>query len=227
MRFYLLLAILPLLISSKSTTSSLNSEVHVDVLSNESALFIKGLKLASYTSDAESIYFFDTSNLTLYNDGLIFRARIEPGTNGNVMAKLRPCNQSLVPSSVSSASGYKVNYDLMETQNVLDCTISQTVTNALIKSVAKGTASIKSLFNANQLALAKVADSSINYSSLEVLGPIAATSYSSINLTGLNYGSAISATIWNWDNEVVSLELQVTVAESAASTTQTQINSYM
>jgi len=80
---------------------------------------------------------------------VLFRARIQPGTNGDCTVKLRPCTQSKVSSTLQSASGFKVNYDLMEKGDVLDCSISATVTNTAIASVANGKSTIKSLFNSN------------------------------------------------------------------------------
>jgi len=94
----------------------------------------------------------------------------------------------------------------METENVLDCSITITVTNSAIEKVISGKNTIKSLFNTNQLNLAKIANSDISYSSLLVLGPINTKYYPSITLGTLDYEN-VCATMWELDGEVISLEV--------------------
>jgi len=59
-----------------SNTTSYVSEVHCDVEADEESQFVTALGLKDQEVDVETIYFYDTSNLDLFNAGLLIRTRV-------------------------------------------------------------------------------------------------------------------------------------------------------
>jgi len=61
---------------------------------------------------------------------------------------------------------------------------------------------------------------------MEVLGPVNTKYYPSITLGNLGY-TDVSATMWAFDNEILSLEVQIQLANSSAAACLPKANAYM
>ncbi|MGH8578800.1 MAG: hypothetical protein ACREVK_01300 [Gammaproteobacteria bacterium] len=121
------------------------------------------------------IYFFDTPALDLLRAGIIARARRIVDEEHDSTVKLRPVVPAEVPEKWRKYSGFKIEADASEKGVVKSTSFTMPVAKGFIKQVAAGKISIAKLFtNAQETFLSEMADRTIDYASLETLGPLQA-----------------------------------------------------
>ena len=121
------------------------------------------------------IYFFDTPKLDLLAAGIIARARRIPGGEHDSTVKFRPVNPSSIDADWRNYRGFKIEADASEKAVVKSASLSMPVAKGLIKDVVAGESPIASLFTQEQRKfLLAMATREIDYSSVSVLGPLAA-----------------------------------------------------
>jgi hypothetical protein len=121
------------------------------------------------------IYFFDTSDLELFEAGIIARARRVVGCDHDSTIKFRPVVPESVPALWRKKSGFKIEADASEKGVVKSASLTMPVKKGLIKRVAAGTDPISSLFDEQQLLfLLSMANRKIDYEKVVVMGPLRA-----------------------------------------------------
>lgn len=121
------------------------------------------------------IYFFDTPELTLFQAGIIARARRIVGEQHDSTVKLRPVVPSEIPARWRALPGFKLEADASESGIAKSASLTMPVEKGLIKQVAAGDKGIAALFSAEQEEfLATLGDRHIDYGTLVLLGPLTA-----------------------------------------------------
>jgi hypothetical protein len=118
------------------------------------------------------IYFFDTPDLELFEQGIIARARRNVGYQHDSTIKFRPVEPDSVPALWRKYSGFKIEADCGEKAVVKSASLTMPVSKGLIKRVVAGTEPIASLFTEQQLLfLLSMANKKIDYAKVVVMGP--------------------------------------------------------
>lgn len=132
-----------------------------------------GLYNLSLTGNERDIYFFDTPELTLFEVGIIVRARRVVGSAHDSTIKFRPVDPDSVPALWRKHSGFKLEADASQKGVVKSASLTVPVKKGLIKRVAAGKDPIATLFTEEQLLfLLSMANKKIDYEKVVVMGPI-------------------------------------------------------
>ena len=119
------------------------------------------------------IYFYDTPDLELFENGIVARARRIIGGQHDSTIKFRPVDPDAVPSLWRKYSGFKIEADWSKKGIVKSASLTMPVAKGLIKRVAAGKNPISDLFAEEQLLfLLSLASKKLDYAKVIVMGPI-------------------------------------------------------
>src|SRR5262245_18411197 len=136
----------------------------------EAVLQIHGLSL---DDNERYIYFFDTPDLELFEQGVIARARRIVGGQHDGTIKFRPVEPEAVPDLWRKYNGFKIEADTSEKGVLKSASLTMPVANGLIKRVAAAQDPIASLFTEKQLLfLLSLANQKIDYPKVVTMGPM-------------------------------------------------------
>lgn len=164
------------------------------------------------------IYFFDTPDLELFDNGVVARARRVVGGPHDSTIKFRPVDPGAVPSLWRKYSGYKVEADWSKKGVVKSASLTMPVAKGLIKRVAAGKNPISNLFTEEQLLfLLSLASKKLDYAKVIVMGPIRAWRWK-VNHPGLPW--PITGELWEREDgwQIFEVSIKTPVAQGAAAT---------
>jgi hypothetical protein len=121
---------------------------------------------------ARTVYFFDTPDLTLFEAGLVLRARKVDGDDDDSTVKLRPVE----PRSLGdwlTADGFEVEMDRVGEREVVSAKLSTVARRGEIDDVVRGRRALRTLFSQVQEQLiADFGPAEVAWDHLTVMGPI-------------------------------------------------------
>jgi len=121
------------------------------------------------------IYFFDTPDLALLQQGIVARARRRVGGKHDSTIKFRPVDPDDVPPRWQRFDGFKIESDASDRSVVRSASLTMPVRRGLIKAVASGDEPIGSLFTEEQINfLLSLTNKRFDPSTVVTLGPIRA-----------------------------------------------------
>jgi hypothetical protein len=181
----------------------------------ELALQAYGLQL---DDNERYIYFFDTPDLELFEQGVIARARRIVGAGHDSTIKFRPIEPDAVPAMWRKYSGFKIEADCGDRGVVKSASLTMPVAKGQIKRVAAGKEPIASLFSEEQLLfLLSMANKKIDYTKVVVLGPMRAWKWK-YNDPALPW--PITGELWKRDDgsQLFEVSIKSPVAQAPAAT---------
>jgi hypothetical protein len=164
------------------------------------------------------IYFFDTPDLELFEQGVIARARRVVGAGHDSTVKFRPVDPTAVPPVWRKFSGFKIEADSGSTGVVKSASLTMPVAKGQIKKVVAGKEPIASLFTEQQLLfLLSMANKKIDYAKVVVMGPMRVWKWKH-NDPGLPW--PITGELWKRDDgsQVFEVSIKVPCVQAAAAT---------
>jgi hypothetical protein len=182
----------------------------------DAALQIYGLELDN--DNERYIYFFDTPDLELFEQGVIARARRIVGLQHDSTIKFRPVDPDAIPVLWRKYSGFKIEADASEKGVVKSASLTMPVAKGQIKRVAAGQQPIASLFTEEQLLfLLSLASKKIDYSKVVVMGPMRAWRWK-YDDPGLPW--TITGELWQREDgaRLFEVSIKVPVVQAAAAT---------
>ena len=141
----------------------------------ETAHFATARALGMDPLDAQirQVFFFDTPDLALNEQGVVVRARRVQGKRGDTIVKLRPVIPEDMPKALRQSPSFNVELDAMPGGHVCSATLKSRAENAEVREVALGTRPLAKLFSKQQRAfLREHAPDGPGLNELSVLGPI-------------------------------------------------------
>jgi hypothetical protein len=181
----------------------------------ELALEAYGLQL---DDNERFIYFFDTPELELFEQGIIARARRIVGAGHDSTIKFRPVEPDSVPAMWRKYSGFKIEADSGDKGVVKSASLTMPVAKGQIKRVAAGKEPIASLLTQEQLLfLLSMANKKIDYAKVIVMGPMRVWKWK-YNDPGLPW--TITGELWkrNDGSQMFEVSIKTPVAQAAAAT---------
>jgi len=181
----------------------------------ELALAAYGLQL---DDNERYIYFFDTPDLELFEQGVIARARRIVGGQHDSTIKFRPVDPDAVPAMWRKYSGFKIEADTGEKGVVKSASLTMPVAKGLIKRVVAGKEPVASLFTETQLLfLLSLANKKIDHSKVVVMGPMRAWRWK-YNDPGLPW--PITGELWHREDgsRLFEVSIKTPVVQAAAAT---------
>lgn len=200
---------------ARQTAGAETVEIKATIAAKNIRSGLKHLGLDTGNAERRFVYFFDTPRLTLFQSGVIVRARRVPGQDHDSTVKIRPVRAESVPAKWHKDKGFKLEADCGEKAIVRSASLSRPVAKGLIKRVEAAEQKLATLFDKSQeLFLAEMCRVRYDLSKLVTLGPIAALWWK-IAHPGLP--APMTAELWTREDGETVLEasIRVPVAQAA------------
>ena len=147
-------------------------ELKVTVPAEAHRATIQGLPMDPVEAQPRQVFFFDTPELTLYDAGLVVRARRVQGGRGDTVIKLRPVVPTELPPALRREVGFGVEVDVLPGGYVCSASLKGRSTGEEIRDVVRGKGPLRRIFSKEQRALYRQhAPDGIELDSLVPLGP--------------------------------------------------------
>jgi hypothetical protein len=162
------------------------------------------------------IFFFDTPALTLFNAGLVLRAREVKDGEDDSTVKIRPVDPRKIGDRWTRLPGFKIEADGVGTRMIRSASLSVEQRGGEIKAVEQQARPIRKLFSDEQEALfAAMSRVAVDFDALTVLGPIDARRWK-VDHDGLPY--PITAEEWTLPDgrDLLEVSIKVPTAQAAA-----------
>ena len=133
----------------------------------------RALEIDALDAELRQVFFFDTPDLALNEQGVVVRARRVQGKGGDAIVKLRPVVPGDVPKTLRKEAGFNIEVDAMPGGFVCSGRLKRSVDNAAVREVGLGARPLDSLLSKRQRSFAADhAPAGLELGDLAVLGPI-------------------------------------------------------
>jgi hypothetical protein len=148
-------------------------ELKLTVPESDQRSAVVGLGLDPLEAQIRQIFFFDTPELALDQQGVVVRARRIQGKGGDSVVKLRPVVPAELPAELRKSASFRVEVDALPGGFVCSAAMKGAVRADDVRRAAAGELPLRKLFSKEQRAFftAHVPEG-IGLDDLTVLGPI-------------------------------------------------------
>jgi hypothetical protein len=134
---------------------------------------VAALELDPLEAQIRQVFFFETSELALQEQGVVVRARRIQGKGGDSIVKLRPVVPNELPEELRRSGAFRVEVDALPGGFVCSGTLKGSPAAADVRRAAKGELPLRKLFSKEQRQLfAAHAPEGVGLDDLVLLGPI-------------------------------------------------------
>jgi hypothetical protein len=147
-------------------------ELKLTVPDTDQRSAIRALKMDPLDAQVRQVFFFDTPDLALNQQGVVVRARRVQGRNHDSVVKLRPVVPDTLPPKVRRSPSLTTEVDAMPGGFVCSAAMKSEVDPTLIGATVAGEKPIRKLFSKEQRSFYKDNAGGIDMDTLSVLGPI-------------------------------------------------------
>ena len=166
---------------------------------------VAALELDPLEAQIRQVFFFDTPELALQDQGVVVRARRIQGKGGDSIVKLRPVVPSDLPPELRRSGAFRVEVDALPGGFVCSGTLKGAPAAADVLRAARGKLQLRKLFSKEQRQLyANHAPEGVALDDLAVLGPIFVLK---LRLFPPELGRRLVAEIWLYPDGSRILEL--------------------
>jgi len=150
-------------------------EIKMTVRGDQEIKAVRLFHLDGDRAEKRSIYFYDAKKLTLFDNGLILRARqLKDGADDSTV-KMRPVDPAKVAHEWTTEDGFKLEADVIGPKIVRTASLGHPRKRGEIKDVAAGQRKIPELFSKKQETFIETfVPIRVALDDLHVLGPIEA-----------------------------------------------------
>jgi len=157
----------------KLTASADSVELKLTVPETELYATAAALGMDPLEGQIRQVFFFDTPDLSLNEQGVVVRARRVQGKQGDTVVKLRPVIPEEMPKALRQSPSFNVEVDAMPGGFVCSASLKSKADNAEVREVATGRRPAEKLFSKKQRAfLSDHAEDVPGLDDLALLGPI-------------------------------------------------------
>jgi hypothetical protein len=199
-------------------------EVKLTLRSEDIDLAHEQLDLDADDAEERDVFFFDTPELTLFDDGVILRARNIHETDDDSTVKIRPLDAAQVDASWFELDGFKCEIDRTPAASVPSCSLSVDQEEDEIEQTVDGERPIDKLFSSEQEDFLAEWDAAPDWEHLAVLGPVDASVW---KLKPKKLGRSITVERWALPDETRILEISARAAEPDADELETKLTDYL
>jgi hypothetical protein len=189
-------------------------ELKVTVPDSDLRSAVQALGMDPLDAQLRQVYFFDTPDLTLYENGLVVRARRVQRKGDDSVVKLRPVVPNELPADLRQSKGFGVEVDAMPGGFVCSASFKGVPKPPGVRDTVAAGASLRKLFSKEQRGLYDAyAPEGIALDDLSVLGPILVLK---LKFSPEGYDRRLVAELWNYPDNSRVLELSTKCAPSEA-----------
>jgi hypothetical protein len=148
-------------------------ELKLTLPETETFATARALGMDPLDAQIRQVFFFDTPDLALNEQGVVVRARRVQGKHGDSVVKLRPVIPEDMPKGLRQSPSFVVELDAMPGGHVCSATLKNRLDNTDVRDVALGGRPLRKLFSKQQRAfLSEHAPDGPELDDLALLGPI-------------------------------------------------------
>jgi hypothetical protein len=187
-------------------------ELKLTVPDRDQRSAVRALEMDPLDAEIRQVFFLDTPDLTLYQHGVIVRARRTPAGDDSVV-KLRPVVPSEISPDLRSLKGFGVEVDAMPGSFVCSARMRAKMRVGKVKEAVDGKRSLQSLFDKKQRAFFAECVPGIALDDLTILGPITVMK---LKFSPSGYDGRLVAELWFYPDGSRILELSTKAATADA-----------
>jgi hypothetical protein len=202
--------------STGSTHGVSAVEIKMTVHTDQEMYAVRALDLDFDAAEVRELYFFDTPELALFEQGLILRARLIQDDDDDSTVKIRPVDPTAIPDKWRTVEGFKLEEDLVGSKVVCSASLTTVQKPGEVRDVFEGSRPIAKLFSSDQEEfLAAHTPVNPDFATLRVLGPISVLRW---KLEHPDLPDELTAEEWRLPNktDLLELSIKVTPAEEQA-----------
>lgn len=148
-------------------------EIKFTVRPDQELYAVRALNLEFSKAQQRQIYFVDSAQLELYDQGLIMRARTKGSGDDDSTVKVRPVEPGTITGDWQSLAGFKIEADIVGDKVIRSASLSALQKQGEIPDAADGKRPIDKLFSQDQERFARIhAVVTPEYPQLRLLGPV-------------------------------------------------------
>ena len=179
-------------------------ELKLTVPESDQRSAVEALDMDPLNAQLRQVYFFDTPDLALYEQGVVARARRVQKKGDDSVVKLRPVVPTELPGSLRKSPNLVVEVDAMPGGFVCSASLKQAPTGP-VRETCGGKHPISGLFSKEQRAFFKShAPDGIELDELAVLGPI---NVLKLKFSPSGFDRRLVAELWLYPDNTRILEL--------------------
>jgi hypothetical protein len=187
---------------------SVELKLTVPELTQRSA--VAALGMDPLQAQIRQVFFFDTPELTLNQNGLVVRARRVQQRGDDSVVKLRPVVPEQIPETLRQSPAMVVEVDAMPGGYVCSASFKGALGMSDVQEVAAGKRSVRKLFSKEQRAFyAEHAPEGVGLDDLSIFGPI---NVFKLKFSPKDFGRRLVAEMWFYPDNSRILELSLKCA---------------
>jgi hypothetical protein len=212
--------------STPSNTQGISAvEIKMTVRTDQEMYAVRALDLDFDDAEVRELYFFDTPELALFEQGLILRARLIQDDDDDSTVKIRPVDPAVIPDKWRTVEGFKLEADLVGSNVVRSASLTTIQKPGEIRDAFEGHRPIAKLFSPDQEEfLAAHAPINPDFATLRVLGPVSVLRWE-LELPDLPYELTVEE--WRLPNKTDLLELSIKVMPAEEQAAMDRFSSFL
>jgi hypothetical protein len=200
-------------------------ELKLTVPESDHSSTVAALEMDPLDAQIRQVFFFDTPELTLYEHGVVARARRVQKKGDDSVVKLRPVVPSQLPGRVRKMPEFGVEVDAMPGGFVCSGTMKGATDASAVTACVAGDRPVRKLFSKEQRAFFRDhAPAGVELDELEMLGPVFVLK---LKFPAKELGRKLVAEFWLYPDESRILELSTKCPPRAAFTAAAETRAFL
>jgi hypothetical protein len=180
-------------------------ELKLTIPESDQRSAVEALDMDPLNGELRQVYFFDTPDLSLFEKGVVVRARRVQNKGDDSVVKLRPVVPSELPGPLRKSPNLVVEVDALPGGFVCSASLKRERCKTPVRETASGKHPLSKLFSKEQLAFfAANSPEGIELDRLAVLGPI---NVLKLKFSPKGYDRRLVAELWLYPDNQRILEL--------------------
>ena len=148
-------------------------ELKLTVPASDQQSAVGALQVDPLDAQVRQVFFFDTPELTLYDAGIVVRARRVQRKGDDSVVKLRPVVPDDVPAKLRRSDDFGIEVDAMPGGFVCSGSMKHALEKPIVRAAVRGEQRVRKLFSKEQRRLYEErAPDGIDLDELAILGPL-------------------------------------------------------
>lgn len=184
-------------------------ELKITARANQEELVRAELRKADVDPEIRRVYFFDTHDLALYDEGVVLRARVTRDSADDSTVKLRPVVPADIDRRWKETDGFEIELDMVGDTPVCSAKLEAKQRRDEIDNVAAGESPLRTLFSEDQERLiGDYAPIGISWHELSVLGPVDVRKWE-LEPAGFPYEVTVEEWVLPDESDLIELSIKV------------------
>jgi hypothetical protein len=199
-------------------------ELKLTVPEHDHRSAVAALGMDPLEAQIRQVFFFDTPDLALDEQGVVVRARRIQGKGDDSTVKLRPVVPTELPAELRASSDFRVEVDALPGGFVCSGTLKRTLDSGHVKKTVTGDRPLRKLFSKQQRAYFAEHTKGVELDDLSLLGPIFVLK---LRFTPEELGRRMVAEMWIYPDGSRVLELSTRTETNEAFQVAVEAREYL